>query len=313
MALLVGLLVGRERTFPDALIAEVGRRAAGVACCYAKIDAVRHDRPVPYDVLVDRISHDVPCYQPVLKHAALNGTRVINNPFWRIADDKFFNAALAHRLGIRVPKTYVLPQHSYGEDVSTESLTNLVYPMDWEALSHDLGFPLYLKPHWGGGWRGVHRVHTLQELLAVYDRSGTQTMLAQEEITWVQYVRCIVVGREEVLPALWDPRRSHVERYTRAAESMPALAPALEQRLVEDSRALCRALGYDMNTVEWAVREDGTPFAIDFMNSSPDLDLGSLGEERFRWAVGKTADLVVALAKDPARAPKQHWLKALGG
>jgi pyruvate carboxylase len=206
-----------------------------------------------------------------------------------------------------------LPQHAYGEDVTTESLTNLVYPIDWEGICNDLRFPLYLKPHWGGGWRGVHRVHNLPELLAVYDRSGTQTLLAQEEIAWVQYVRCIVVGQEEVLPALWDPRRSHLERYSKAAESMPTLKKELKQRLVEDSRALCRALGYDMNTVEWAVREDGTPFAIDFMNSAPDLDVSSLGEEHFRWAVTKMADLLVGLAKDPTRVPKHHWLKALGG
>lgn len=310
---LVGLLVGRERAFPDALIAEVGRREEGVSACYAQIDALRHDRPLPYDVLVDRISHDVTCYQPVLKQAALNGTRVVNNPFWRIADDKFFNVALAQRLGIRIPKTYLLPQHAYGEDVTTDSLKNLVYPIDWEAITRDLGFPLYLKPHWGGGWRGVQRVTTMPEMLAVYDRSGTQTLIAQEEIRWVQYVRCIVIGREHVLPALWDPRKPHLERYAKAAEAMPALSPELESRLVEDSRALCRALGYEMNTVEWAVREDGTPFAIDFMNSAPDLDVASLGERYFRWAVERMADLVIALAKDPARAPKHHWLKALGG
>jgi len=312
MSHLVGLLVGRERSFPDALIAEVGKRGTDVSVCYAKVDALRADRPLPYDVLVDRISHDVACYQPVLKQAVLAGTRVINNPFWRIADDKFFNVVLAQRLGLKVPKTYVLPQHAYTEDVSAESLRNLVYPIDWEGVGSDLGYPLYLKPHWGGGWRGVHRVHSLQEMLALYNKSGTQTLIAQEEIPWVQYVRCIVIGKEQVLPALWDPRRSHFERYTKAGESMPALKPELERRLVEDSRTLCHALGYDMNTVEWAIRQDGAAYAIDFMNSAPDLDLSSLGEEKFQWAVGKMADLVIALARDPARAPKHHWLKAMG-
>ncbi|NUO54085.1 MAG: hypothetical protein HOV80_35005, partial [Polyangiaceae bacterium] len=88
----VGILVGRERSFPDALIAEVGRRDCGVVCEYAKIDVTRIDAPPAYDVLVDRISHDIACYQPVLKLAMLEGTRVVNNPFWRIADDKLFNA-----------------------------------------------------------------------------------------------------------------------------------------------------------------------------------------------------------------------------
>lgn len=313
MPFLVGLLVGREQSFPDALIAEVGKRSTDVSACLAKIDAQRFDRPLPYDVLVDRISHDVPCYQPVLKQAVLAGTRVVNNPFWRIADDKYFNAVLAHRLGLKVPKTYLLPQHGYGEDVTPESLRNLVYPVDWEGVGRDLGYPLYLKPHWGGGWRGVHRVHSLQEMMSVYDRSGTETLIAQEEIRWVQYVRCIVIGKKEVLPALWDPRRSHFERYTKAGESMPALKPEVEQRLIADSRALCTALGYDMNTVEWAVREDGTAYAIDFMNSAPDLDVSSLGEQKFRWAVERMADLVIALAKDSTQAPRHHWLKAMGG
>ncbi|HEY3445286.1 MAG TPA: hypothetical protein VGK67_02935 [Myxococcales bacterium] len=312
MAHLVGLLVGRERSFPDALIAEVGKRNTDVSACYAKIDAQRSDRPLRYDVLIDRISHDVTCYQPVLKQAVLAGTRVINNPFWRIADDKFFNVVLASQLGLRVPKTYVLPQHSYGADVTTESLRNLVYPIDWEGVGRDLGYPLYMKPHWGGGWRGVSRVHSLQEMLAVYDKSGTQTLIAQEEIRWVQYVRCIVIGKEQVLPALWDPRLSHFERYTKAGETMPALKPELERKLIEDSKALCHALGYDMNTVEWAIREDGHAYAIDFMNSAPDLDVSSLGEEKFAWAVGKMADLSIALAKDPVKAPRHHWLKAMG-
>jgi len=312
MSYLVGLLVGRERSFPDALIAEVGKRGANVSACYARIDAQRYDRPPPYDVLVDRISHDVPCYKPVLKQAVLAGTRVIDNPFWRIADDKFFNVVLAHRLGLKVPKTYVLPQHSYGQDITTESLRNLIYPIDWEGLGRDLGYPLYLKPHGGGGWRGVHRVTSMKELLAVYDQSGTEVLIAQEEIPWVQYARCIVIGKDQVLPALWNPRLAHAERYIKAAETMPPLKPELALRLIEDSKALCHALGYDMNTVEWAIREDGSAYAIDFLNSAPDLDVSSLGEEKFRWAVSKMADLVLALARDPAKAPKHHWLRAMG-
>ena len=109
----VGLLVGRERSFPDALIAEVNRRDSGVTCEYASFDAPRADVAPPYDVLVDRISHEVTCYQPYLKLAALYGTRIVNNPFWRIADDKFFNAGLAARLGVAVPKTVLLPQKAY--------------------------------------------------------------------------------------------------------------------------------------------------------------------------------------------------------
>ena len=119
MVLRVGLLVGRERSFPDALIAEVARRDAGVVASYAEIDITSIDKPPAYDVIVDRISHEVTCYQPILKLAVLAGTRVVNNPFWRIADDKFFGTALAHRLVVLVSNTVVLPYTSYGAGYSS--------------------------------------------------------------------------------------------------------------------------------------------------------------------------------------------------
>lgn len=306
MSARVGLLVGRERSFPDALIAAVAARGGGVEASYAQIEATRHDHPPPYDVLVDRISHEVTCYQPVLKLAALSGARVINNPFWRIADDKFFNTALAARLGVAVPKTVVLPSKSYSEDVSIGTLQNLRYPLDWQAIAAELGFPMFMKPHWGGGWRDVHCVRSLEELFAAYDKTGRLTMILQEGIEWTQYVRCIVVGQENVLPALWDPRRPHFERYTLAAESMPPLTPELEARIVADARTLCRALGYDMNTVEFGVR-DGVPYAIDFMNSAPDFDISSLGEQSFAWVVDQMAELVCRLAVAPKPSESHRW------
>jgi glutathione synthase/RimK-type ligase-like ATP-grasp enzyme len=302
----VGLLTGRERSFPDALIAEVARRDAGVVAEYAAVDITPIDRPLPYDVLLDRISHEVTCYQPVLKQAALFGTRVVNDPFWRIADDKFFNTALAARLGVAVPKTVVLPSKSYVEGVAPATLHNLRFPLDWEGTAERLGFPMYLKPHWGGGWRDVHRVDSLEDLWRTYDGTGRLTMIAQEAIAWTQYVRCIVIGREQVLPALWDPRKGHFERYTEAAAHMPKLSDELEARVCEDARKLCRALGYDMNTVELAIR-DGVPYAIDFMNSAPDFDITSLGPSHFAWTVEKMADLVIRLALEGAPSEPSRW------
>jgi glutathione synthase/RimK-type ligase-like ATP-grasp enzyme len=298
----VGLLVGRERSFPDALIAEVHRRDAGVTASYAEVTALRADdeRHAPrYDVLVDRISHEVTCYQPWLKLAALAGTRVINNPFWRIADDKFFNVGLASRLGVAVPKTVLLPSKSYGDDVNDKSLTNLGL-VDWDGLAADLGFPMYMKPHWGGGWKDVTRVTSMAELHAAYDKSGKSTMIVQEEIRWSQYVRCIVIGQKDVLPALWNPSLSHFDRYGRAGDSMPPLLPELEARVIKDALTVTSALGYDMNTVELAIR-DGVPYAIDFMNSAPDFDISSLGDY-FAWTVEKMADLVVRAAYAPPQA-----------
>src|SRR5690349_5464419 len=111
----VGMLVGRERSFPEALIAEVARRNAGVEVDYVKFSAPRAREKPPWDVIIDRISHEVTCYQPFLKACALHGIYVVNNPFWRISDDKFFNAGLADKLGLAVPKTVLLPSKVYGD------------------------------------------------------------------------------------------------------------------------------------------------------------------------------------------------------
>jgi hypothetical protein len=307
----VGLLVGRERSFPDALIAAINDRREEIKASYASLDITPVSEPVFYDVLVDRISHDVPCYQPMLKCAALAGSHVINNPFWRIADDKAVGTALAARLGVPVPKTYVLPSKLYNEDVSAESLHNLRFPLDWARLPREAGFPMYIKPHWGGGFRDVYRVADMHELFRAYDRSGQKTMIVQEAIEWQQYVRCIVIGKDRVLPLLWDPRLPHHQRYSGASRTMPALDAALEERVVAHSRTLCDALGYEMNTCEFGIR-DGVPYAIDFMNSAPDFDLSSLGEDAFRWVVGEMASLCITLAKDPPR-PAYRWTELLAG
>ena len=82
-----------------------------------------------------------------------------------------------------------------------------------------------------------------------------------------EYFRCYVVGQEKVHIMPYDPRRPHHERYldrTRQRMTRRCL-----QRVEKDALTLCRALGYDLNTVEFAV-EDGIPYAIDFMNPAPD-------------------------------------------
>ncbi len=297
-----GLLVGREKSFPEALIADVASRNADVSVEYAEISAPSATEAPPYDVLIDRISHEVTCYQPYLKLAALYGTRVINNPFWRIVDDKFFNAGLASRLGLAVPKTRLLPQKAYSPDTNTESLRNLRY-VDWTEIERDLAFPMYLKPHWGGGWKDVSRVMNMAELMAAYDRSGQLTMILQEEIEWTQYLRCLVIGQRDVRPALWDPRLPHAERYQRAHETMPRMDVTLTEQVMDGALKITQALGYDMNTVEFAVR-DGVPYAIDFMNSAPDFDIASLGRAHFDWVVGRMSELVIDAAKTPT---PQHY------
>ena len=299
----VGLLVGREESFPEALIAEINRRDRGVTAEMVKLGATPMNGVCQYDVIIDRISHEIPVYQLFLKNAHMQGAVIINNPFWRIADDKFFGTALAHRIGVAVPRTVMLPNKEYVPGVVDESLRNLSYPLDWDAILDYTGLPAVLKPHWGGGWRDVSVVKSKEELWERYDASGLSTMILQEFVTWEQYVRVLVIGQQDVLPVLWDPRVGHFERY-RAEQ--PPLDPALKERIEHDARLLCRALGYDMNTVEFAIR-DGVPYAIDFMNSAPDFDISSLGNAYFNWVVDKMANHAIRLALGGRREPALHW------
>lgn len=293
-ALRVGLFVGREWSWPPAFIEEVSRRDEGVIAEYVKVGGTMMNDPVPYRVIVDRISHEVPYYRSYLKNAVLQGVKVINDPFMWTADDKFFGASLATRLGVASPRTIVLPNKEYVPGiVHNESLRNLVYPMDWQWIVEQVGgLPAVLKDAHGGGWRDVYVVHSLDELIYRYNQSGLLTMILQEFIQWDDYARCMCLGQDEIYVMKYDPsaRRYHEEHH---------FAPALYERIVADSRALVQALGYDMNTVEFALR-DGIPYAIDFMNPAPDMDVNSLGRKHFDWMVTHMADLCIKLAKSSA-------------
>jgi len=302
MVLKVGLIVGREWSFPPAFIEEVNRRDEGVIAEYVTLGGTRMDDPCEYAVIIDRISHEVPYYRSFLKQAALQGATIVNNPFMWTADDKLFEAALATSLGIASPKTLALPNKEYVPGINhDESLRNLAYPLDWQAIIDYIGLPCILKDAHGGGWRDVYVCHTIEEVWEHYNDSGLLTMILQEFIEWDQFVRCIVLGQENVLPIRYDPseRKYHIDH--------DHLSPELGQRIVDDSLKLCRALGYDMNSMEWAIR-DGVPYAIDFMNPAPDMDINSLSPHYFEWAVKGMADMAITLAKAPRpQAAAMRW------
>ncbi|WP_420130644.1 ATP-grasp domain-containing protein [Longimicrobium sp.] len=308
MTLKVGLIVGREWSFPPAFIEEVNRRDEGVTAEYVTLGAPRMDQPAEYAVIIDRISHEVPFYRTFLKQAVLQGTTVVNNPFMWTADDKFFGAALATSLGIAHPKTVVLPNKEYIPGiVKEESLRNLQYPLDWQGIVDYVGLPCVLKDAHGGGWKDVYICRSLDELIYHYDSSGLLTMVVQEFIKWDHFIRCICLGQEEILPIRYDPgeRKYHVDHAHMSDE--------LGRRVVADSLKLVRALGYDMNSMEWAVK-DGIPYAIDFMNPAPDMDVYSLTPHYFDWVVKHMADMAIHLARNPRKqAAEVGWASLFQG
>jgi hypothetical protein len=310
----VGLLVGRENTFPERFLDAVNERGRehGVTADLAQLGGSAELEEPAYAVLVDRISHEVPYFRAHLKSAVLMGTAVVNDPFWWEADEKFFECTLARRLGVAVPRTVALPNKEYIGDIDhAASLRNLRYPLDWEAIVRHTGLPAILKPNTGGGWKDVTLVGSIPELIQAYDRSGRKTMILQEFIDFEDYVRCICIGREHVLPLRYDPRAPFEHRY------MVGQPPEgeLRRRAIADARLLVEALGYDMDTVEFAVR-DGTLYAIDFLNPAPDFDDFSIKDEAFRWVLERMSDLVIRYALGLARPPwsgEQRWWRYVDG
>lgn len=305
----IGVMYGRENTFPGALVAKINEQdLPDLRAESLTIGAVTMEQLYDYQVIVDRVSHELPFYRAALKHAMLQGVTVINNPFWWTADDKFFDYALAKRLGVAVPKTALLPHKQHPHEIVSQSLRNLEFPLNWEEIFAYIGFPAFLKPYIRGSWKEVYKVHSPAEFFAAYDQTGDQCMLLQAAIEFTDYFRCLVVGPEKVHVMRFDPRLPSDRRYSTDG---PPLDPKLHARLVTDSLTLCRALGYDINAVEFAV-QDGVAYAIDFLNPAPDVDYHSIGPENFRWVVEATAELAIAAAqKKPVRQKDFRWAKFL--
>ena len=305
----IGVLFGMENSFPGALVEHINaRNIEGIQAEFVVTGAVQLDKAPQYSVIVDRISHDIPFYRAFLKHAALNGTVIVNNPFWWSADDKFFNYTLAAKLGVAVPPTVILPHKVHPEGTTGRSMRNLEYPLDWDSVFAYVGEHGFMKPVDGGGWRDVYHIHNREEFFAAYDQSRDLCMMYQKAVDFDEYFRCYVVGQRNVRIMAYDPRRPHAERYI---QNPPKYDKKLLKRIEQDSLKLCRALGYDLNTVEFAV-EKGIPYAIDFMNPAPDAGLESVGPDNFDWIVREVADLAIAKATIAPQVLELRWSAFLG-
>lgn len=290
----IGILHGMESSFPDAVIERINSKGVkGIVAERVLIDMVSQAEPTEYAVIIDRISQDVPFYRAYLKNAAISGTAVINNPFWWSADEKFFNNALAVQIGVPVPKTVLLPSVERPADTTEDSFRNLNFPLSWDQIFDHIGFPAYMKPHSGGGWKSVYKINNKEEFFKAYHETGELVMMLQEEIVFEDYYRCYCIGGDQVRIMQYEPRNPHHLRYvTDAAPASAKLLKTIEDYVIK----LNKALGYDFNTVEFAVK-DGVPYAIDFCNPAPDAELTSVGQENFDWVVEAAANLAIKRAQ----------------
>ncbi|MFA4867655.1 MAG: hypothetical protein WC623_05635 [Pedobacter sp.] len=290
----IGILFGKERSFPEAFVKRINEIGGDEFKAEAvSIDKIFQAEPLDYAVIIDRISQGVPFYRAAMKNAAVTGTAVINNPFWWSADEKFFNNALAEKLGIPVPKTALLPSYEQPDDTSDESFSNLAFPLDWEGIFNYIGFPAYMKPFDGGGWKDVYKLNDKEDFFDKHSQTKQTVMMLQEEIIFDEYFRCYCIGGKHVHIMQYEPRNPFHLRYV--VDAPPSNAQLL-QTIHDYVIKLNKYLGYDFNTVEFAVR-DGIPYAIDFCNPAPDADIASVGKENFDWVVETSAQYAIERAK----------------
>lgn len=289
----IGILFGKERSFPEAFVERVNQKNIdGITAEPVRIDKVMQGEGSGYDVIIDRISQDVPFYRAFLKNAALCGTAVINNPFWWSADEKFFNNCLATKIDVPVPKTVLIPSSSLPADTTDISFSNLAYPLDWDTIFSYIGFPAYMKPHAGGGWKSVYKVTGVDDFFNKHGETGELVMMLQEEIIFDEYYRCYCIGGKDVRIMPYEPRNPHHLRYVADFKPDKERLEQMEGIVLR----ICKYLGYDFNTVELALR-DGVPYAIDFCNPAPDAELTSVGEENFNWVVEASANFAIEKAQ----------------
>jgi glutathione synthase/RimK-type ligase-like ATP-grasp enzyme len=163
-----------------------------------------------------------------------------------------------------------------------------------------VGTPCIMKPAFGGGWKDVHKIQSLEELLFNYNNSGTKTMMLQEFISWDTYIRVPTIGRRWARAIQYDPAPLAMGGYDQDYDALPR---GLRDTAEELSLKFNQALGYDMNAVEFAVK-DGLFYGIDLTNYTPDMDYRSFKDAHFPWAVEKMAELAVekALSHEPTPA-----------
>jgi hypothetical protein len=298
----IGILVGQEVDWPDAFITAVNQQGNIASAEFIKLGGTFMDEACAYDLLIDRISHEIPYYRSYLKYAALQGCTIINDPFIWSADSKFFSNALVNKLGFASPRTVALPNKEVEEENKTDSFRNLIYPMDWQGIIDYVGVPAIFKDVSVGGRRLVNRVHSVDELIQHYDESGTRTMILQQIIESDVHIHAFVVGQERVQLLRYSlaDGRYLPERIDTKSKKGKALTQA--------ALKLTQTFGYDINMVEFVLQED-TPYIINSTNPAPIIDKTLMNEKQFEWCLQETVALTLKRLERPL--PPRGFLRDL--
>jgi hypothetical protein len=235
-----------------------------------------------YDVVVDRLTHWYHTSREWIKKCiVLNDLYVFNNPWSVQANEKHTSYCAMMRLGMPIPETWMLPPKSYEPTPDLKAtLTRYAQLFDLKKVGEQVGWPFFLKPYDGGGWRGVTRVADEKAAWKAYEDSGTAVLHAQAAVEGFDlFVRCIGFG-PQTRCVLYDPSAPLHDRYTMKTGFMPA---ADEEHLRKVTVTINSFFGWEFNSCE-ALRKEAVWYPIDFANPCPDSQVTSL-HFHFPWLV----------------------------
>ncbi len=286
---LIGLLLGAEEDWPQAFEALLQRVGP------VTIDGTEHEfgsrrltiepfdlnDPVRVGLVIDRLAYWYYHPREWLKKAALmNGTYLLNSPFTFQSMEKHSAYCAMLRLGLKIPRTVLVPYKNPVDNVRW-AYTSAKYNkgFDLDAIADDLGYPMYMKPFDGGGWRGVSRINNPDDLHKAYDESGEMLMHLQATIEYDKFARALSIGAETMVMDFRPDEPMH----NRYAVSYDFLSPSAGHQAVAISRIVNAFFGWEFNSCEMLVKGDSV-HPIDYANACPDVAVTSL-HYYFPWAI----------------------------
>jgi hypothetical protein len=280
----IGLSLGADICWPICYERIVGKLGLEVEVERVTIEPFDLRQPCSYDVVIDRLTHWYhPSREWIKKAVLMDGLYVFNNPWSVQANEKQTTYCAMMHLGMPIPNTWLVPPRSYEPTPDLQrTLASYAKLFDLKALGKAVGYPLFMKPYDGGGWKGVSRIDDEQALKAGYDSSGKLVMHLQRAVDpYDSFVRCIGLGPQTRL-VKYDPAAPLHDRYTMTKD----FVSAEESQLLRDTTLTINAFfGWDFNSCE-SLRgaKDGVWYPIDFANACPDSQVTSL-HYHFPWLV----------------------------
>jgi hypothetical protein len=286
---LIGLLLGAEKDWPRAfetVLRMVGPIKDGgevhtLSSERLTIEPFKLDDPVRTPLVIDRLAHWYYHPREWLKKASLvNGTYLLNSPFTFQSMEKHSAYCAMVRLGLKVPPTTLVPYKNPVDNVRwayTSEQYNKSFDLD--QLADELGYPLYMKPFDGGGWRGVSRINDKGDLHRSYDESGEMLMHLQATVDYEHFARALSIGPETMVMDFRPDQPMH----NRYAVSHDFLSPSAGRQTAAISRIVNAFFRWEFNSAEMLVTGDEV-YPIDYANACPDVAVTSL-HYYFPWAI----------------------------